>query len=58
MAKLTSMHFYAWKSGSKTDMYYLRTKSAVDTIIFTLNTTKKQQPIALNNVEVNRELEK
>ncbi len=41
MAKLTSMHFYAWKSGSKTDMYYLRTKSAVDTIIFTLNTTKK-----------------
>ena len=58
MAKLTSMHFYAWKSCLKTDMYYLRTKSAVDTIIFTLNTTKKQQPIALNNVEVNRELEK
>ena len=57
MAKLTSMHFYAWKSGLKTDMYYLRTKSAVNTIKFTLNTTK-QQPIALNNVEVNRELEK
>ena len=29
MAKLTSMHFYAWKSGLKTGMYYLRTKSAV-----------------------------
>ena len=26
MAKLTSMHFYAWKSGLKTGMYYLRTK--------------------------------
>ena len=25
MAKLTSMHFYAWKSGLKTGMYYLRT---------------------------------
>ncbi|MDP5099743.1 MAG: ribonucleoside-diphosphate reductase subunit alpha, partial [Nonlabens sp.] len=29
-AKLTSMHFYAWKSGLKTGMYYLRTKAAVD----------------------------
>jgi len=38
MAKLTSMHFYAWKSGLKTGMYYLRTKSAVDAIKFTLDT--------------------
>lgn len=37
-AKLTSMHFYAWKSGLKTGMYYLRTKSAVDAIKFTLKT--------------------
>ena len=44
MAKLTSMHFYAWKSGLKTGMYYLRTKSAVDAIKFTLDTTKKEQP--------------
>jgi ribonucleoside-diphosphate reductase alpha chain len=29
-AKLTSMHFYAWKKGLKTGMYYLRTKAAVD----------------------------
>lgn len=36
MAKLTSMHFYAWKSGLKTGMYYLRTKSAVDAIKFTV----------------------
>ncbi|MFN7045839.1 MAG: ribonucleoside-diphosphate reductase subunit alpha, partial [Flavobacterium sp.] len=34
-AKLTSMHFYAWKSGLKTGMYYLRTKAAVDAIKFT-----------------------
>ena len=43
-AKLTSMHFYAWKSGLKTGMYYLRTKSAVDAIKFTLNNEKKRQP--------------
>lgn len=42
-AKLTSMHFYAWKSGLKTGMYYLRTKSAVNAIKFTLsNATKKE----------------
>ena len=29
-AKLTSMHFYAWKKGLKTGMYYLRTKPAQD----------------------------
>ena len=46
MAKLTSMHFYAWKSGLKTGMYYLRTKSAVDAIKFTLDTAKKEEPIA------------
>ncbi|WP_299556591.1 ribonucleoside-diphosphate reductase subunit alpha [Seonamhaeicola sp.] len=51
MAKLTSMHFYAWKSGLKTGMYYLRTKSAVDAIKFTLQTTKKEEPVA-ETVEV------
>jgi ribonucleoside-diphosphate reductase alpha chain len=45
MAKLTSMHFYAWKSGLKTGMYYLRTKAAVDAIKFTLNNDKKAEPI-------------
>ncbi|GAA4439137.1 ribonucleoside-diphosphate reductase subunit alpha [Pontibacter saemangeumensis] len=34
--KLTSMHFHAWKQGLKTGMYYLRTKSAVDAIKFTV----------------------
>ena len=46
MAKLTSMHFYAWKSGLKTGMYYLRTKSAVDAIKFTLDKKKANEPVA------------
>jgi len=44
-AKLTSMHFYAWKSGLKTGMYYLRTKSAVDAIKFTLKNKAKKEPV-------------
>ena len=40
-AKLSSMHFYAWESGLKTGMYYLRSKAAVDPIKFTLS--KKHQ---------------
>ncbi len=47
-SKLTSMHFYAWKSGLKTGMYYLRTKAAVDAIKFTLdNTKKKEVPVSV-----------
>lgn len=44
-SKLTSMHFYAWKSGLKTGMYYLRTKSAVDAIKFTLSKDSSEQPV-------------
>lgn len=46
MAKLTSMHFYAWKSGLKTGMYYLRTKSAVDAKKFTVTKAAKKEPVA------------
>ncbi len=42
--KLTSMHFYAWKKGLKTGMYYLRTKAATDAIKFTVDTTSKTAP--------------
>ena len=52
MAKLTSMHFYAWKSGLKTGMYYLRTKSAVDAIKFTLKKEEKKETIGAE-VEAN-----
>ena len=41
--KLTSMHFYGWKSGLKTGMYYLRTKSAVNATQFTLSKEKKAE---------------
>jgi ribonucleoside-diphosphate reductase alpha chain len=43
MAKLTSMHFYAWKKGLKTGMYYLRSKAAADAIKFTVQTQAEKQ---------------
>ena len=54
MSKLTSMHFYAWKSGLKTGMYYLRTKSAVDAIKFTL---KKKESVPEKTEEIKLESE-
>jgi len=42
IAKLSSMHFYAWKRGLKTGIYYLRTKSAVQAIKFTLSASPQQ----------------
>jgi ribonucleoside-diphosphate reductase alpha subunit len=42
--KLTSMHFYAWKKGLKTGMYYLRSTAAADAIKFTLDKTAMQTP--------------
>jgi len=37
IARLSSMHFYAWKRGLKTGIYYLRTKSSVQAIKFTVD---------------------
>lgn len=51
-SKLTSMHFYAWKSGLKTGMYYLRTKSAVNAIQFTLSSNKKEDNKPLSPEEL------
>ncbi|MBK6883320.1 MAG: ribonucleoside-diphosphate reductase subunit alpha [Flavobacteriales bacterium] len=42
--KLTSMHFYSWKAGLKTGMYYLRTKAATDAIKFTVDKSKLSEP--------------
>ncbi len=50
-AKLTSMHFYGWKKGLKTGMYYLRTKAATDAIKFTVNKETQQQPTAKTEEE-------
>lgn len=44
--KLTSMHFYGWKKGLKTGMYYLRTKAATGAIKFTVDTSVMSQPTA------------
>ena len=43
-AKVSSMHFYGWKSGLKTGMYYLRTKAAADAIQFTVESKAKNDP--------------
>ena len=42
--KMTSMHFYAWKKGLKTGMYYLRSKAATDAIKFTLDKDALKKP--------------
>ena len=41
--KLSSMHFYAWKLGLKTGMYYLRTRPAVNAVQFTVK--KEESPV-------------
>ncbi len=51
--KLTSMHFYAWKKGLKTGMYYLRTKAAADAIKFTVD---KSESKATHQLEKQAEL--
>ncbi len=56
-AKLTSMHFYAWKKGLKTGMYYLRTKAAADAIKFTVENQAEKQitPVVTEEQVVNVE---
>jgi ribonucleoside-diphosphate reductase alpha chain len=44
-AKLSSAHFYSWKKGLKTGMYYLRTKAAADAIKFTVDQDALKQPV-------------
>merc|ERR1719334_1238116 len=51
LGKLTSMHFYAWKKGLKTGMYYLRSRPAVNAIQFTLDKSKVTS--AVENMSIN-----
>lgn len=58
--KLTSMHFYGWKKGLKTGMYYLRTKAATDAIKFTVDknvTGERAQvdSVSIRNIELEQE---
>ncbi|XP_067841662.1 ribonucleoside-diphosphate reductase large subunit [Heptranchias perlo] len=52
--KLTSMHFYGWKQGLKTGMYYLRTRPAANPIQFTLNKEKLHENASVTPDEKER----
>uniref|UniRef100_T1PBH3 Ribonucleoside-diphosphate reductase n=1 Tax=Musca domestica TaxID=7370 RepID=T1PBH3_MUSDO len=49
--KLTSIHFYSWKAGLKTGMYYLRTKPAANAIQFTVDRSRVAATVATTNGE-------
>ena len=53
--KLTSMHFYGWKKGLKTGMYYLRTKAATDAIKFTVEKKYKEEPTAMSQAQIDEQ---
>ncbi|PAV57924.1 hypothetical protein WR25_23828 [Diploscapter pachys] len=42
-ASISAMHFYSWKKGLKTGMYYLRTKPAVNAVQFTVDKSQFKQ---------------
>jgi len=51
-ATLTAIHFYGWKKGLKTGMYYLRTKPAVNAIQFTVDQDKLKKRAAQNEADM------
>lgn len=53
-AKLTSMHFYGWKLGLKTGMYYLRTKPATNAIQFTVEKGNKGKKDVVDKFSVKK----
>jgi ribonucleoside-diphosphate reductase alpha chain len=48
--KMTSMHFYAWKKGLKTGMYYLRSKAATQAIKFTVTKENQEDLVPTNDI--------
>ena len=51
-SKMTAMHFYAWKRGLKTGMYYLRNTPAVEAVQFTVDKAKAiEQPAAVGGMK-------
>jgi len=50
---MSSMHFYGWKLGLKTGMYYLRTKAAAQAIQFTVDKSKIKVADAAKKVKAN-----
>ncbi len=55
--KLTSMHFYAWKKGLKTGMYYLRSQAATAAIKFTLDKTSLETKVE-KSIDVDHKTQK
>lgn len=55
-SKLTSMHFYAWKKGLKTGMYYLRSQAATQAVQFTVEKqgSKEVDPVIPNIEQTNQ----
>jgi len=49
--KITSLHFYTWKKGLKTGMYYLRTRAAADAIKFTVDQQALKKLCSIGNQE-------
>jgi len=55
IGKLTSMHFYGWKKGLKTGMYYLRTKAAADAIKFTVDQAALEKDAEMKRLQAQKE---
>ena len=56
-SKVTSMHFYGWRLGLKTGMYYLRTKAAVDAIKFTVDAKMRESDATVEGLKQRSDLE-
>ena len=50
-SKMSSCHFYAWKKGLKTGMYYFRTKAKAEAIQFTIENEKKEEIVKKEEYE-------
>ena len=50
------MHFYSWKKGLKTGMYYLRTKSAADAIKFTIEKETEKAVVGIRKEDALSEI--
>ncbi|KAI0059574.1 hypothetical protein BV25DRAFT_1828823 [Artomyces pyxidatus] len=61
LGQLTSMHFYGWRRGLKTGMYYLRTRPAAQAIQFTVDhalLAKVKKDAEAKDQEAPKEVEK
>ena len=57
ISKLTSMHFYGWKKGLKTGMYYLRTQAATQAVQFTVEQETNIVPQAAEVTTVQEQID-